>query len=49
MLTYEKRQNTNVVEFYALLDKCCPLEQIVYYQVRQAFASVSIGLESITS
>jgi len=24
--------NTNVVKFYALLDKCCPLEQIVYYQ-----------------
>lgn len=30
----ENRQNTNVVKFYALLDKCCPLDQIVYYQVR---------------
>ena len=30
----QKHQNTNVVEFYALLDKCCPLKQIVYYQVR---------------
>jgi hypothetical protein len=27
-------QNTNVVKFYALLDKRCPLEQVVYYQVR---------------
>ncbi|KAF9783112.1 hypothetical protein BJ322DRAFT_136244 [Thelephora terrestris] len=25
-------QNTNVVKFYGLLDKCCPLQQIVYYQ-----------------
>ncbi|KAF9644334.1 hypothetical protein BDM02DRAFT_3213730 [Thelephora ganbajun] len=24
--------NTNVVKFYALLDKCCPPDQIVYYQ-----------------
>jgi len=30
-------QNTNVVKFYALLDKCHPLEQIVYYQVRLVF------------
>lgn len=27
-------QNTNVVKFYALLDKCRPFDQIVYYQVR---------------
>ena len=42
----QKHQNTNVVKFYALLDKSCPLEQIVYYQVRlrtkQAFASAQL-------
>ena len=42
-------QNTNVVKFYALLDKCCPLEQIVYYQVRLAFASAIRVELSITS
>ena len=42
-----EHQNTNVVKFYGLLDKCYPLEQIVYYQVRLNFASVLIGL-SIT-
>ena len=42
-----EHQNTNVVKFYGLLDKCYPLEQIVYYQVRLTFTSVSIEL-SIT-
>ena len=34
MLTDKKRKNTNIVRLCALLDKRCPLEQIVYYQVR---------------
>ena len=34
MLTDKKRQNTNIVRLCALLDKRCPLEQILYYQVR---------------
>ena len=29
-------QNTNVVKFYGLLDKCRPFDQIVYYQVRDS-------------
>jgi len=43
-----EHQNTNVVKFYALLDKCCPLEQIVYYQVRLVFASVLIELSIVS-
>ena len=41
-------QNTNLVKFYALLDKCCPLEQIVYYQVRIYSTSASVPIELST-
>lgn len=43
-----EHQNTNVVKFHSLLDKNCPLEQIVYYQVRVAFDFISIELSIIS-
>ena len=39
-----EHQNINVVKFYGLLDKCYPLEQIVYYQVRLTLLPFRLNL-----
>ena len=43
-----ENQNTNIVKFHGLLKKS-PLEQIVYYQVRLAFASAPIDLSILNA
>jgi len=39
-------QNTNIAKFHGLLKKSCPLDQIVYYQVRLALLPSRLNFRS---